>query len=370
MSEETEIQQTPAADHAETAPEGQQGAENHQEEHRFPKHVPIGEHVKTRQERNRYRDEANTLRAKLEVYERGGVQPQGQQQAQEPAKLELPKRPSMDTFKMRDEYERAVDEWAVQVAEAKAEAKANERIEAKFRERDEMSQRGQAEQALAKIVESFTAKTAAAAATVPDINDRVAYLNDPEIVAAVAPQIWQDIMDSDAAADLMNRPEKSSMDVSRSTSVNPRSTPYIVSTWRSTLPSSGVANDAVRPVRTLTICGRLTEIFVPPFETSPFCSPNLLSYWRSTRRANLDAERNSFWNSLRMMEEVRRAIVFFSYLMPDRRAASYSSMLPVRAISASDFCTGVGPLTVLVGAMLGFCGAAGALPASPLGTFP
>lgn len=203
MSEEVEIQQTPAATPAETAPEGQQGAENHQEEHRFPKHVPIGEHVKTRQERNRYRDEANTLRAKLEVYERGGVQPQGQQQAQEPAKPELPKRPSMDTFKTRDEYESAVDEWAVQVAEAKAEAKANERIEAKFRERDEMSQRGQAEQALAKTVERFTAKTAAAAATVPDINDRVAYLNDPEIVAAVAPQIWQDIMDSDAAAELV-----------------------------------------------------------------------------------------------------------------------------------------------------------------------
>ena len=209
MSEEIEIQPIAQPNPAATVDDGQQGAKSHPEGHdeglRFPKHVPIGEHVRTRQERNRYRDEANTLRAKLEVYERGGVQPsQGQQQErQQPAAVELPKRPVMDEFQSRDAYERAMDKWVGDVAEAKAEAKAAEKIEAKFRERDEMSARWQEEQRAAQVAQSFTEKASAAAATVPDIQERVAYLNDPQIVQAVAPQIWLDIMESDHAADLV-----------------------------------------------------------------------------------------------------------------------------------------------------------------------
>ena len=164
-----------------------------QEERRgYQKLVPLHEHVNVRRERNAFRDENAALKAELEAFRAGknGATPSPQQDAG-------PKKPRIEDYadKTRDEYEADLDKWAEErdrIAERRAvEKTSTETRQTRFQEHAQA------------VTQSFVEAQQTAKAYVPDIDERVLALNDPDIVQSVHPSIWLDIMSSPAAIDLV-----------------------------------------------------------------------------------------------------------------------------------------------------------------------
>lgn len=193
MSEEVIEQPTQEAPETATTgnEEGQGQEQNHEGEGRYVKAVPIREHINVRRERNAYRDEANALRAELEAAK------SGRQAPTEGSEFTIPPRPKPEDFveKGREAYDEALDKWEQerdQIVEKRAEQKITKSAEER-----------KAKEHADAVTNSFIEATRAAVADVPDIEDRVASLNDPDIVRSVHPSIWLDIMASEAAIDIV-----------------------------------------------------------------------------------------------------------------------------------------------------------------------
>lgn len=197
MSEESTIQTAAPEEVPETQISNDQngtqsGDQGQQQDERksYKQTVSLQEHIGMRRQRNTFRDEAAALRAELESL-RAGKPIQAEQRD------EMPKKPKLEDYKdrTRDEYEADLDKWAEErdkVVERRAKDRTSQETQAsRFQEHAQT------------VTQGFIEAQQAAKATVPDIDQRVMALNDPDIVQSVHPSIWLDIMSSPAAIDIV-----------------------------------------------------------------------------------------------------------------------------------------------------------------------